>query len=143
MRRRATLHSPLLYHAPTLPERLAHHFDYFRVRLHLQPLRPRPHVCYPTHRRLEDHGRDFLRAHPRALLAEGSVAAPDTEGLGDYTPLRSVQYLRKKAAVLLYDGLQLLNVPIHRGVSLVLLGLHDFAVRTVVGPRRGPPLLPA
>src|SRR5215212_9677740 len=132
---RATLHPSLLYHAPRPSERLAHLLDYLRVRLNPQLLRPRLHIRYQTHRWLDDHGGNLLRTHARALLAEGSIAGPQAEGLGDYTPLRSVQYLRKKAAVLLHDGPQLLYVPIHRGVLLVFVGLHEFAIRSVVGPR--------
>src|SRR5215212_6934783 len=136
LRHRATLDPPLLHHSPRLPELLAHLLDQLRVGFHPQPLRAGPHVLYPADDRSQDHRGELLRAHARHLLAKGRVAGPDTEGLFHAAALELVQHLRQELVVLLRHRLHFVRLALHGGVLLILVGLHPFAFRTVLWPRR-------
>src|SRR5215212_3276748 len=130
-----------LHDAPRLRQALAHLLDELLLGLNPQPLCPDLHVPYPLEGGGQDHRGELLGANANALFAEGRVAAPDAEGFLYAAALELVQNVREKLVVLLRHRLQLVRLALHCGILLVLLGLHDLARWSVLGPRRGRPVL--
>src|SRR5215212_6883990 len=129
---------PTRLHAlPRLRQGLAHLLYEPLLGFDPQPLCPDLHVPYPLEGGGQYHRGERLGAHANALFAEGRVATPDAKGFLYAAALELVQYVREELVVLLRHRLQFVRLALHCGILLVLLGFHEFAVRSIVGPRRG------